>query len=170
MTTEGRSLAVSHRRVALARGAAFLVFWIILLPSAKPADLMVGGLAIFAATWASLVLLPPEAGRLRFGGLLAMLPHFLWQSVLAGVDVARRAFDPRMPLRPGFVSYPVGFRSSTARNTFTTITSLLPGTVPCGVENGALVYHCLDTSQPVVAELAAEEQRLAAFIVEAPHA
>ena len=126
--------------------------------------------AATAATWVSLRLVPADGYDIRWGALLRFLPHFLWQSVVAGVDVARRAFDPRMPLRPGFVSYPIGFRSSTACNTFTTITSLLPGTVPCGVENGQLVYHCLDIGQPVTAELAAEEQRLATFIDETPHA
>jgi multicomponent Na+:H+ antiporter subunit E len=40
---------------------------------------------------------------------------------------------------------------------FTTLTSLLPGTVPTGEENGEILYHCLDVEQPVAAELAAEE-------------
>jgi multicomponent Na+:H+ antiporter subunit E len=43
---------------------------------------------------------------------------------------------------------------------FTTLTSLLPGTVPTGEENGKLLYHCLDVEQPVIAELAAEEAAL----------
>ena len=52
-----------------------------------------------------------------------------------------------------------------ARNTFTTITSLLPGTVPCGEEDGVLIYHCLDTTQPVVDQLLDEERRLACVVV-----
>jgi multicomponent Na+:H+ antiporter subunit E len=40
------------------------------------------------------------------------------------------------------------------------MTSLLPGTVPCAEEDGALVYHCLDIGQPVLEELAEEERRL----------
>lgn len=89
---------------------------------------------------------------------LALL--FLYQSVVAGVDVARRALDPRLPLRPGFVFYPTGLSRGMQRNVFTTLTSLLPGTVPAGEESGQLVYHCLDVEQPVVAELAAEEAAL----------
>jgi multicomponent Na+:H+ antiporter subunit E len=46
------------------------------------------------------------------------------------------------------------------RNVFTTLTSLLPGTVPAGDEDGQLIYHCLDVEQPVAAELAAEEAAL----------
>jgi multicomponent Na+:H+ antiporter subunit E len=38
------------------------------------------------------------------------------------------------------------------------MTSLLPGTLPCGPdEEGSLAVHCLDVSQPVVEQLAVEE-------------
>jgi multicomponent Na+:H+ antiporter subunit E len=36
-----------------------------------------------------------------------LVGRFLWQSVVAGVDIARRVFDPRLPLNTGFVVYPV---------------------------------------------------------------
>jgi len=39
--------------------------------------------------------------------------------------------------------------------------SLLPGTLPTGLdETGAVVVHCLDTEQPVAAQMAAEEALL----------
>jgi multicomponent Na+:H+ antiporter subunit E len=155
-------------RAAIPRWLGFFAFWLVLSLGAS-GGLPFGVVAATAATWISLRLVPADGYDIRWGALLRFLPHFLWQSVVAGVDVARRAFDPRMPLRPGFVSYPIGFRSATARNTFTTITSLLPGTVPCGVKDSQLVYHCLDIGRPVAAELAAEEQRLATVIDEAPH-
>jgi multicomponent Na+:H+ antiporter subunit E len=117
-------------------------------------------LAAAAATCTSLRLLPPQPGRMRLTGLLSLIPHFLWKSVVAGVDVARRALDPRLPLRPGFVACRVGFAPGPARNAFAAMTSLLPGTVPCAEEDGALVYHCLDIGQPVLEELAEEERRL----------
>ena len=145
-------------RAGLARGAAFFVLWLVLMPSAKPYDLAAGAIATIAATWASLRLLPPEAGHVRIGVLLVLLPHFLWQSVLAGIDVARRAFDPRMPMRPGLVDCPLNFPPGLARNTFATITSLLPGSVPCGDKQGVLVYHCLDITQPAIEQLREEER------------
>jgi len=58
------------------------------------------------------------------------------------------------------VVYKTGFTPGVSRNIFATLTSLLPGTVPTGEENGQLVYHCLDIGQPVLAELAAEEEAL----------
>jgi multicomponent Na+:H+ antiporter subunit E len=88
--------------------------------------------------------------------------RFAWQSVVAGIDVAWRALDPRLPLRPGFVVYPIRLQPSPARNAFLTLASLLPGTLPTGLdENGALLVHCLDVGQPVVAQMTAEELLLA---------
>ncbi len=153
----------------LERGLLFLLVWLVLMPSAKLADLAVGLLATALSTWASLRLLPPASGHLRLGALLAFVPHFMWQSVLAGVDVARRAFDPRLPLRPGFVVYRVGFPPGLARNEFTVITSLLPGSVPAGDLEGEIVYHALDTGQPVVEQLAEEERRLSAALISGDH-
>ena len=81
--------------------------------------------------------------------------------VLAGIDVARRALDPKLPLRPGFVTCTLGFPPGFARNTFATITSLLPGSVPVDEAEGVLIYHCLDTAAPVVEQLWKEERLLA---------
>ena len=159
------SLLESPHRSALLRAAAFFIFWLVLMQSLKPSDIAMGALATVVATRVSLRLLPPAAGCLRFGSLLLLLPHFLWQSVRGGVDVARRALTPRLPLQSGFVSCPLGFGPGLARNTFATITSLLPGTVSCDEEDGLLVYHCLDTGEPLVEQLWEEERRLARALV-----
>jgi multicomponent Na+:H+ antiporter subunit E len=143
----------------------FYLLWLVLMQSAKPADLGMGLLAALAATWVSMHLLAPASGSLRFGSLFMLLPHFLWVSVLAGIDVARRAFDPGMPLQPGFVSCPLDFPPGLARNTFAAFTSLMPGTVPIGETDEDLLYHCLDTSQPVVEQLWKEERLLAKALV-----
>lgn len=146
-------------RVATFRAAFFLCLWLV-LAGANFADLPAAAAAIAAATWTSLRLLEPGSSRRSLPAMARLALLFLYQSVVAGVDVARRALDPRLPLRPGFVIYPTGLSRGMRRNVFTTLTSLLPGTVPAGEENGRIVYHCLDVGQPVVAELAAEEAAL----------
>jgi multicomponent Na+:H+ antiporter subunit E len=156
---------VSLARTAWSRAALYFAFWLVLLPSAKPADLGLGVAAAAGAAWISLRLLPPSAGRLRFSVLLALLPHFVWESILAGFDVARRALSPNMPLQPGFVDCPMAFPPGLARNTFTTISSLLPGSVPAGDGDDAVVYHCIDVTQPVVEQLCEEERLLARALV-----
>ena len=155
--------ARNRLRRSSARAAGFLAFWLVLF-GPSPADLAVGVLAAALATWASLHLLPQGTGRVRPIALAGLVLRFLGQSIVAGMDVARRALDPRLPLHTGFVIYPARFPPGTARNVFTGLTSLLPGTVPAGEQNGDLVYHCLDVDQPVTSQLAAEEAALARVI------
>jgi len=146
-------------RVAFCCGAGFLALWVVLI-GASPSDLAAGVMAAAAATCTSLRLLPPQPGRMRLTGLMSLIPHFLWKSVVAGVDVARRALDPRLPLHTGFVSYPARFRNRAARNAFASYTSLLPGTLSVQDDGETLLYHCLDIGQPVLEELAEEERWL----------
>jgi len=151
-------------RSAGSRAAAFACLWLILTGGGNLADVVVGAVAVIAATWTSLHLLP--TGRWRFSpvDLVRLAVRFAYQSVVAGVDVARRALDPRLPLRPGFVTYPARFPPGGARNVFAALTSLLPGTVPIGDDSGPLVYHCLDVDQPVTSQLAAEEAALSRVV------
>jgi multicomponent Na+:H+ antiporter subunit E len=155
-------------RSALARGAALFGFWLLLsaplagqsLEGLAP-DLVVGALAAAWATWVSLRLLPPAGGRIRPLALGRLAGSFLWQSLVGGLDVALRAFRPRMPLRPGFLAYRVGLPPGPGRESFGALTSLMPGTVPVGTDaSDALVYHCLDLDQPVAVGLAREEALL----------
>jgi multicomponent Na+:H+ antiporter subunit E len=149
----------------LVRALLYFGIWIVVDQSAKPANLVIGVLASAAATWVSMRLLPPAGGRVRLAVLLALLPRFLWQSLVAGVDVARRAFSPRLPLAPGFVDYPVRLPRGSARNAFELISSLMPGSVPTAETEATIEYHCLDTQQAVIGQLAAEEQAYARALV-----
>lgn len=114
-------------RVAALRAAFFLCLWLV-LAGADPTDIPAAVAAIVAATWTSLRLLEPSRSRRSVPALAQLALLFLYQSVVAGVDVARRALDPKLPLRPGFLVYPTGLSRGMRRNVFTTLTSLLPGT------------------------------------------
>jgi multicomponent Na+:H+ antiporter subunit E len=138
----------------------FFIFWLILY-GVKFTDLLVGVATAIVATWASRRLLPPGRGILHPIALVRLVLRFPLQSIIAGFDVAWRALDPRLPLQPGFVVYQPRLPSGPMRNAFCTITGLLPGTLPSGFDqDGNLVVHCLDVSQPVIEQLAAEEAML----------
>jgi multicomponent Na+:H+ antiporter subunit E len=142
---------------AISRAAGFFGFWLA-LTGADAADLAAGSIAAVAATWASLHLMPAQQWSLRPIKLAGLVLHFLRQSIAAGTDVALRALDPRLPLRPGFVVYQARLPPGTKRDAFCAIMSLLPGTLPCGpAEGNGLAIHCLDVAQPVAEQLAAEE-------------
>ena len=153
----GRSIPV---RAVIIRGAGFFGFWLLLV-GIDPIDLVVGIFAAAAATWANLRLLPPSGRPLRYAALVQLMWRFIQQSIIGGLDVARRALDPRLPLRPGFVAYPVRLPPGPACNTFSALTSVLPGTLPAGLdERGVLIYHCLDVDQPVATQLTIDEELL----------
>jgi multicomponent Na+:H+ antiporter subunit E len=143
------------------RALLYAGVWIVVDQTFKPGNLLVGVLATAAATWASLALLPPARGRVRVGRLLARLPRFLWQSLVAGLDVARRAFSPRLDLQPGFVDYRTQLPRGTSRSAFELIASLMPGSVPSSDGPQHIEFHALDTRQPVAGQLAAEERAYA---------
>ncbi len=160
---------MSRPRNAAAAGAAitrwlgFLCLWLI-LSGTTLTDLVVGATTAGAAAWASLHLLPPARRRPRPRALASLAARFVWQSAIAGADVARRALAPALPLRPGFVRCPLSLPPGAARGAFCAFSSLLPGTLVAGSEPGALCIHCLDVGQDVPAQMRAEE---AAFVAAA---
>jgi multicomponent Na+:H+ antiporter subunit E len=163
--SDDRASSTARAGVTALRAAMFFGIWIVIDQSAKPANVLVGLIATAAATWLSLRLLPPASGRVRVTALALLLPRFLWQSLRAGLDVALRALHPRLPLKSGFVDYPVQLPRGSARNAFELISSLLPGSVPSDENETAIEYHCLDVSQPVVDDLATEERAYAHALI-----
>lgn len=152
-----RRMAAELLPGAVARAAGFLILWLV-LAGFDPADLPAAASAVAAATWVSLRLLPPGRWRLSPVGLAQLALRFPGEALSAGLDVARRALDPRLPLRPGFVTFSPRLPPGTARDAFTALASLLPGTLPTDTnEDETLLVHCLDISAPAAAELAVQE-------------
>ena len=134
----------------------FLGVWL-MIASWKEEDLPVGLAASAHAVWISLSLLPPTVVRPRFAALAKLSLRFLSSSIIAGVDVARRALLPRLDLRPGFVAVPLTLPPGADRNAFLVYQSLQPGTSPTSAEGEMLQVHCLDISQPIAAAIMADE-------------
>jgi multicomponent Na+:H+ antiporter subunit E len=152
------NVPVGVPRAAAVRAALFLAFWL-MISGWGLTDLPVGLAAVAGATWTSLRLLPPKQSHLRFASLVALLANFFRQSVVSGTDVAWRALNPNLKLKPGFIACPLRLPAGAQRNAFCALSSLMPGTLPTGTNaEGALLVHCLDTSQPVAANLRAEER------------
>lgn len=132
-----------------------------MLDGLKPAGLLIGLPAAALAAWVSIRLLPPSRSRPRLSGLLSLGLHFLWNSIVAGVDVAIRAFHPRLPLRAGFVTCECGIPAGSRRDLFLGMSSLMPGSLPVAEDqDGRIVLHCLDTEQPLAEEMADHEARM----------
>lgn len=139
------------------RASIIFCLWLI-VAGLKPAEVIVGAMAAVVVTWISLRLLPAGTLRFRPVKLAKYAIHFIYQSVTAGIDVARLALHPRMPVQPGFVIYRPRLSLGASRDAFCTVSSLMPGTLPSGPDaSGGLAIHCLDVTQPVARQLAEEE-------------
>jgi multicomponent Na+:H+ antiporter subunit E len=155
----------SYRLIAFVlRSALLFGFWLLLLEpgsfslAAIGVDLAVGAVAAVCAALLSLRLLPPGRGAPRPLPLLRLVMRFLMQSLVAGLDVARRALDPRLPLHPGLVRHRTALPPGTGQALFGALTSQVPGTLAVRSErSGELLYHCLDLRQDVARGLAADE-------------
>ena len=141
---------------AASRGVLLFAFWLA-ISGWKTVDLPVGLAAVAGATWTSLALLPAKGSWLRLGALAALAVSFFRGSVVSGFDVARRALRPELDLRPGFVTAPLRLPPGNARNAFSSLASLMPGTLPVGMDEDSLLIHGLDVGQPIAQDLAHEE-------------
>jgi multicomponent Na+:H+ antiporter subunit E len=141
------------------RVAGFLLLWLV-LAGVSVADLPAAAVAVAAATWVSLLLSPPAGPRISLPDLADMILRFPKASLLAGIDVARFAFDPRMRLNVDTIAYAPRLPPGPARDAFSAYASLMPGTVPMASGDARLLLiHCLDAAQPVAEQMAAEEDR-----------
>lgn len=147
------TLATLASRAALAALA-----WCV-LTGAVTEGWLVGVPVVAAAAWTSAWLLPPlslsPVGTVRFAGF------FLRQSLIAGIDVARRAFMPRPPLAPAVVEYDLRVDSELERVALTNTISLLPGTLGADLDGRRLYVHVLDAGQDVRGSLELAERRVA---------
>jgi multicomponent Na+:H+ antiporter subunit E len=125
------------------------------------ANLMVGTLAAIGTTWASLAILPCAEGSPSIHAWIRLILRMPFQALVAGADVARRALDPALPLRPGFVAYSTDLPEGTPRDAFAALAALQPGAVPIRSDRrGTFDVHCLDVGLPIASTLAREEAEL----------
>ncbi len=99
---------------------------------------------IVAATLASFHILPLRSWQWSLRGLIAFMPYFLWQSFLGGLDVAWRAFHPRLPLDPGLQAFETRLPGQLPRVFLAWTISLLPGTASVTLEEQHLTIHVLN--------------------------
>ncbi|MFP4239998.1 MAG: Na+/H+ antiporter subunit E, partial [Rhodosalinus sp.] len=88
---------------------------------------------------------------------------FLGASLLGGLDVARRALSPRMPLAPGWVEVPVRLPDG-GRVALGAELSLMPGTLAAGTQGDRLLIHLLDVEAGFEEAIPREEAAIAAMI------
>lgn len=122
----------------------YLLLWCI-LTGADRHSWFIGGLTVGLALLVSMTIPAPQTTpRFSAAGLLHFIPYFLLQSLSGGIDVARRAFSPRLPLDPALVHYRLQLPPGNARIFLLNTVSLLPGTLSADLIDDTLTVHLLD--------------------------
>jgi multicomponent Na+:H+ antiporter subunit E len=143
----------------------FSLLWFILTEGFYR-DWLPAAAVIICATASSFWIAPATRRRLRLrpSAFLRFVPYFLWQSILGGFDVSRRALSPRMTLDPGLFRFQLQLQDPTARTLFIGCVSLLPGTASVESQEDFLVVHALDQSLPLHDSLATLQAKVDALV------
>lgn len=145
------------------RGLGLLLLWVSLIGPGLT-DLPFGLAASAIGVWIS-TFLWPRRGALSWLGLFRFVLRFLPQSVVAGLDVARRAFAREPDLHPGVAKCRSSIPNGLARDSACAVMSLQPGKLPVAAEaDGTLHIHCLDLREAVAAQVAADEAAFRAIL------
>lgn len=110
------------------RALFFALLWVLL--AGWDADYLVYGVvSVAAATALSHVLVPRSRLRLHLVGTARLVGWFLQQTVVGGVDVARRAVARTPDIAPAVVETPVWLPEGPARQTALLLMNLMPGSM-----------------------------------------
>ena len=134
-----------------------LLWWI--LTQGDINSWLVGAPVVLLAVLASWWLLPAISWSLP--GIVHFIPFFLWRSLYGGVDVARRALHPKLPISPGLHDYRWRLPPGLPRVFMANTVSLLPGTLSTELGEEHLRVHVLDQSGDFIPELSIVEERVA---------
>lgn len=118
-----------------------------LIAQGQPEAWLVGLPAVGFATFASMRLGNAARPQLAIGRLPGFAVLFLRESVLGGIDVARRTLAPTLRIKPGFRTYHLQLRDPRARVLLVNCISLLPGTLAADCQGDRVELHLLDANE-----------------------
>jgi multicomponent Na+:H+ antiporter subunit E len=153
------------RRIGIRIAGYAFVWWVVAEGAA--ASWTVGAPAVLLAALVGWSLASPRPAGWRLGGLLRFMAHFVLRSLHGGLDVARRAIDPRLPLAPAMVPYRLRLpRDGAGAVFFVDMVNLLPGTLCAAFDGDRLTVHVVDRARPVLDDLRELEVRVAGLFGE----
>ncbi len=169
---------VNHWRTAVVA----LGLWLLLAWPVDPHTGRLDGTAVAAGLAVAVLVAgtrrPAPAVRLgrwleprRYFWALVFVGVFLWQVLLANLEVAYRILHPRLPIRPGIVKIRTALESTAARTLLANAITLTPGTLTVELVDGGWLYvHWLNvrSTDPVEAgtKIAASLERILGRIFE----
>lgn len=153
--------------MALLSGAGVALFWAGLAGTGAEGWLF-GAPAVLAGGAIGWALAPATGWRIAPLGALRFAGWFAAQAVRGSVDVALRAFHPRLPVAPGWRRHPVMLPPGAPRLVMANAITLLPGTLTAELHDDHMILHLLDVREDPSAELLKLESRVRALFALPP--
>ena len=84
------------------------------------------------------------------GAALRLLGVFLYDMVVANIDVARRVLGPESRIHPGYIRVPLDLHDARAVAIMASIVTMTPGTLSAALESDGrvLLVHCFHLTDP----------------------
>jgi multicomponent Na+:H+ antiporter subunit E len=153
----------SHLRSSLAAVLLLSLIWWI-LTEGEFDSWLVGIPAVLLGVVLSRVLRASSPNRYRLSAFIKFVPFFLIHSLRGGFDVAWRSCDPRLPIDPALIVYPLRLPSHDSSRVFFAATlNLLPGTLTAELGEDHLVVHLLTEADDILPRLAQLENLVGAL-------
>ncbi len=126
--------------------AMLCLFWLLLSGHYTPLFLSLGGLSVLLVVWV-LRRMDRVDGEPSFPRLSLSLVHYglwlLWSVVKANVDVARRVWDPELPIHPRWSRLDTQLSSNMEKAFYANCITLVPGTLTTDVREDHFMVHSL---------------------------
>ena len=140
------------------RTLMFLVMWWVITVG-DPASWWIGLPAVALGVTTSYYLMPKS--NVNWYELVKFIPYFIIRSLVGGVDVARRALHPKLPIVPALIDYPLRLPIGLPQVFFINTVSLLPGTLMADSQGDTLKVHVLDETSGFIDEIRSVELSVA---------
>ncbi|EXJ15251.1 Na+/H+ antiporter subunit E [Imhoffiella purpurea] len=130
-------------------GLALFIIWVGLTNSADPQELVAGLLVSAVIVWLTIPAAASDALSRPWNplALLAYMPVFLKNLVLANIDVARRVLSPSLPINPGIVRIKTRLERPYQRLILANSITLTPGTVTLDMDGDEMYVHWIDVRE-----------------------
>jgi len=139
---DGRTIMMHYLRIAI----LLSIFWLLLSGHYVALILGLGALSIFMVTWFAhrMDKVDGESNPLRFGlAFLQYLVWLVWQVVLSNVNLARRIWDPSLPIKPTWQRVDTKVSTPLEKALYANSITLTPGTLTTDVKDDHFMIHCL---------------------------
>lgn len=147
-------------RASIQRSLLFALLWWVLVEG-RADSWGLGVLAVLAALWASLRLLPPGSRRISLAGLLGYLAFFVWNSARGGAQVSWMALRGRNTLQPAILEWQLGLPPGAPSVLLLNTLGLMPGTLGVELTDDRLRIHVVDERLLILDEIKVLEAHIA---------